>query len=340
MEIPAVAIVILNYNGKKFLEQFLPAVLASTYKNCRVVVADNASTDDSLNFLNNHYPDIQQIKLEENFGYAGGYNRALQHLDEPYFILLNSDIEVTPGWIEPIIEMMEADKTIAACQPKLRSYTQRSYFEYAGACGGWMDTLGYPFARGRIMETCEEDHGQYDDTQEVFWASGAALFFRREIFLQMKGFNEQFFAHMEEIELCWRLHLYGYRVMCCPASVVYHVGGGTLPKGNSRKVYLNFRNNLWMLSLHLPPREKIWKMPLRFLLDMAFALKCLLSGHFDDMKAVFQAWWTIIFRPLSWGDKAPRTTLKKLPGIYSGVLLWAYYIQGKKYFTKIWKKNL
>lgn len=340
MQNPAVAIVILNYNGKKFLEQFLPSVLASTYAYYQVYVADNGSTDGSLAYLQTNYPAVKQIVLDKNYGYAGGYNHALKELKEPYFILLNSDIEVTPGWIDPIIQLMENDTSIAACQPKLLSYKEKQFFEYAGACGGWMDILGYPFARGRIVETCERDHDQYNDIQDIFWASGAALFFRGEVFFQMNGFNEHFFAHMEEIELCWRLHLHGYRVMCCPASVVYHVGGGTLPKGNSRKVFLNFRNNLWMLSMHLPFGEKCWKMPLRFSLDMAYALKSLLTGHFEDLKAVCHAWWVAIFHPLPQKINVKKRPMKTFPGIYRGVLLWAYYVQGKKYFSEIWKKKL
>ncbi len=342
LEKPAVAIVILNYNGRNYLEKFLPSVIASTYAAHKIYVADNASTDDSIEFLRSHFPQIQIIHLEKNYGYAGGYNKALQSLDEPYFILLNSDIEVTPNWIEPIIELMELDKKIAACQPKILSYKNKDLFEYAGAAGGWIDMLGYPFARGRVFDTCEKDSGQYNDSAEVFWATGASLFIRRDIFKELNGFNEHFFAHMEEIELCWRIHEAGLKIMCCPKSVVYHVGGGTLPQGNSRKVFLNFRNNLWMLSLHLPFEEKIWKFPLRFFLDMLYALKSLFSGRFGDAGAVCRAWVKAFFSPLanSTKEKQQRKKISTLPGVYNGLLLWAYYAGGKKYFSKIVKKKL
>lgn len=342
LENPEVAIVILNFNGRSFLEKFLPSVIISTYSAKNIYVADNASTDDSVEFLQNHFPHIQLIQLEKNYGYAGGYNNALQSLNEPYFVLLNSDIEVDPGWIEPIIEQMEADKNIAACQPKILSYKDRSMFEYAGASGGWIDNLGYPFARGRIFDTCEKDEGQYNDASEVFWASGATLFIRSEIFKQLGGLNMQFFAHMEEIELCWRIHLAGYTVTCCPQSKVYHVGGGTLPQGNSRKVYLNFRNNIWMLFIHLPFAEKIWKLPLRFALDILFALKSLCTGRFGDARAVLIAWVKVVFTPLPiQGKTMPlRKKMNTLPGVYDGSIVWEYYVRGKKNFSKIVKKKL
>lgn len=342
LEKPEVAIVILNYNGRSFLEKFLPSVIASTYSANKIYVADNASTDDSVEFLQNHYPQIQLIRLEKNYGYAGGYNLALQNLEEPYFILLNSDIEVEPGWIEPVIELMETDKKIASCQPKILSYKDKSMFEYAGAAGGWIDVLGYPFARGRVFETCEKDLGQYNDVAEVFWASGAAMFIRSEIFKQLGGLNAHFFAHMEEIELCWRIHLTRLKVAYCPQSIVYHVGGGTLPKGNSRKVFLNFRNNLWMLFIHLPLEEKVWKLPIRFLLDMLFAMKSLLSGHFGDSWSVFMAWIKVVFTPLPiQGKTMPlRKKMISIPGVYNGSLLWEYYAHGKKFFSKIVKKKL
>lgn len=342
MENPAVAIVILNYNGRNFLEKFLPTVMSTTYTAKKIYVADNASTDNSVTFLRSHFPQVQLIQLEKNYGYAGGYNRALELLEEPYFILLNSDIEVTPGWIEPIIELMESDKNIAACQPKILSFKNKDMFEYAGASGGWIDMLGYPFARGRVFDSCEKDIGQYNDSVEVFWASGAALFIRRDIFKQLDGFNEHFFAHMEEIELCWRMHEAGLKIMCCPGSVVYHVGGGTLPQGNSRKVFLNFRNNLWMLSLHLPFEEKLWKFPLRFSLDCVYALKSILTGHFGDAGAVFRAWVKVLFSPLpvSKKEKPERKKISKFPGVYKGLLIWAYYMGRKKYFSEIIKKKL
>ncbi|MBS1730866.1 MAG: glycosyltransferase family 2 protein [Bacteroidetes bacterium] len=342
MEKYRVAIVILNFNGRQYLEKFLPCVIGNNYSEAKIYVADNASTDDSVTFLKSNFPEISRIQLTLNTGYAGGYNNALKDLKEDFFVLLNSDIEVTPNWIEPVIKMMENNLEIAACQPKILSFKNPDTFEYAGAAGGWIDMLGYPFARGRIFDTCEKDEGQYDDPSEVFWASGAALFIRREVFEKLGGFHEAFFAHMEEIELCWRIHETGLKISYCPESVVYHVGGGTLPQGNSRKVFLNFRNNLWMLSMHLPFSEKIWIFPTRFMLDLLYVLKSLLSGRSGDAGAVMRAWMIIIFSPLPGKKmiKNKRRNIRKYPGVYQGLLAWAYYVEGKKYFSKIIKKNL
>ena len=259
MNLPSVAIVILNWNGRKFLEQFMPAVLASTYPNKRVIVADNASTDDSILFLNEHFPSVEIIRNETNEGFAKGYNTALKKVTADYYVLLNSDVEVPENWIEPVISLMETDPLIAACQPKILTFDNRSFFEYAGACGGWIDKFGYPFSRGRVFDTRETDSGQYDFVQQCFWASGAAFFIRAKLYHEMGGLDEYFFAHQEEIDLCWRLQLSGYKIFVQPASVVYHVGGGTLPRGNSRKTFLNFRNNLIMIYKNQPWLSLIWK---------------------------------------------------------------------------------
>lgn len=229
-KLPSVAIVILNWNGKDYLNKFLPFLLASTYSNARVIVADNASTDGSVDFIQQHFPGVEIINHPFNKGFAKGYNKALQKIESDYYVLLNSDVEVTPGWIEPVIALMETDKKIAACQPKVLAYDNRHLFEYAGASGGWIDSLGYPFSRGRVFDELEEDKGQYDDAVPCFWASGAALFVRAEAYHEMGGLDEYFFAHQEEIDFCWRLQLAGYKVFVQPASVVYHIGGGTLPK--------------------------------------------------------------------------------------------------------------
>ncbi|MBS1562909.1 MAG: glycosyltransferase family 2 protein, partial [Bacteroidetes bacterium] len=220
---PKVAIVILNWNGTHHLRRFLPSVSHSTYSNFEIVVADNASTDDSVSFLQAHYPQVRIVRLPENFGFAGGYNRALKQVEADYYILLNSDVEVQAGWIEPVIALMESDPAIGAAQPKLLMERHRELFEYAGAAGGWLDSLGYPFARGRIFDICEKDEGQYDDIAPIFWASGAAMFVRSKVYHDCGGLDEYFFAHQEEIDLCWRIQLAGYRIMVCPASVVYHV---------------------------------------------------------------------------------------------------------------------
>src|ERR1700749_3754016 len=256
---PLVSIVILNWNGRKFLEQFLPSVLASTYNNKKIIVADNASTDDSISFLQQSFPSIRIISNPGNEGFAKGYNTALQQIESDYFVLLNSDVEVTPGWIEPIIALMESDRSIAACQPKILAYNNKHQFEYAGASGGWMDNFGYPFSRGRIFDVVEDDNGQYNDAQPCFWASGAALFVKAAVYKELNGLDEYIFAHQEEIDLCWRMQLAGYKVYVQPASIVYHVGGGTLPHGNSRKVFLNFRNNLVMLAKNFTLGTALWK---------------------------------------------------------------------------------
>ncbi|HXB46048.1 MAG TPA: glycosyltransferase family 2 protein, partial [Puia sp.] len=276
---PKVAIVILNWNGRNFLQQFLPSVLESTYANKEVIVADNSSTDDSVQFLRQQFPQVRIISLKENYGFAKGYNEALKLVEGDYYVMLNSDVEVTPGWIEPVIELLESEKTIGAAQPKILSYNQRDKFEYAGAAGGWMDYLGYPFARGRVFDTCENDEGQYDSAAPIFWASGAAMFVRAAVFYQLNGLDNYFFAHMEEIDFCWRLQLAGYSVYACPKSKVFHVGAGTLHKDSSQKIFLNFRNNLIMLAKNMTWVELVWKIPFRFLLNAITGLKFLMSGQ-------------------------------------------------------------
>ncbi|WP_153799919.1 glycosyltransferase family 2 protein [Foetidibacter luteolus] len=334
---PSVAIVILNYNGINYLRQFLPSVLNCGYGNKRVIVADNASTDGSLELLQNEFTTVERILLPRNYGFAGGYNMALQQVQADYFILLNSDVEVTPGWIEPVIALMETDPLIAACQPKLLSYHQKELFEYSGGAGGWIDYLGYPFSRGRIFEVCEADKGQYNNPEAVFWASGAAMFVRPAVFNACNGFDGWFFAHMEEIDLCWRMQLLGYKIMSCPASTVYHVGGGTLPKGNERKVYLNFRNNLVMLSKNLTVQERLWKLPFRFLLDVLFALKNLFTGYPKSFTAVLKAYVSLVLWWLRRKKKYPyrRMGMKALTGVHQHSVVWAYFAGKKTLFSEI-----
>jgi GT2 family glycosyltransferase len=264
-------------------------VKATSYSTKRIIIADNASTDDSISWLRAQHPNVELIQLPRNFGFAAGYNEALKQVDAPYYVLLNSDVEVTSGWLEPILDLMEKEKGIAACQPKILSAHNKKQFEYAGAAGGWIDFLGYPFAKGRIFDVCEEDQAQYNSTAEVFWASGAALVIRSKCFHEMHGFDPYFFAHMEEIDLCWRLQLAGYKVYACPDSVVYHVGGGTLPKSNPRKTYLNFRNNMVMMAKNLPLSEAVWKVPARLVLDWMAAFKFLLAGDAPGFFAVLKA---------------------------------------------------
>lgn len=330
---------ILNYNGRNYLEKFLPSVIASTYPNKKIIVADNASADDSLRYLANGFPLVETIVLKKNYGFAGGYNEALKLVQSDYYILLNSDVEVEPDWIESMITLMESDKNIAACQPKVLSYYDKRSFEHAGACGGWIDTLGYPFARGRLFDICEEDKGQYDANEKIFWATGAALCIKAERFHEMNGFDSYLFAHMEEIDLCWRLQRKGYSVYCCPASVVYHVGGGTLPKTNSRKTYLNFRNNFIILLKNFTVSEALWKIPLRILLDCVFAFKSLLQKDAASFKAVFRAHAAVLKWMLAKHhyQKIPSKKLTDIPGVYPGAIIWAYFIKAKKQFSEIVK---
>lgn len=334
------AIVILNWNGCSMLQTYLPSVLEYSRGDAVIYVADNASTDNSLAMLEEHFPEVHVIRLERNYGFAEGYNKALAEVDAEYYILLNSDVEVTHHWLDPLVEFMDSHPETAACQPKLLSVKDKDFFEYAGACGGYMDRYGYPFCRGRIFSTVEEDNGQYDYNAEILWATGACLMIRSEDYRKAGGFDARFFAHNEEIDLCWRLRLMGRRIYCIPDSIVYHVGGGTLPKGNSMKTYLNFRNNLTMLYKNLLDKELRHVMIARWFLDYIAAWQMLLSGSgIGNFKAVFRARhdfrkWRSRFRP-------DREAMKKLRVVedveehtrYS--LLWKYYIKGIKNFSDL-----
>jgi len=288
------AVVILNYNGEDFLKKFLPSFLE--YSEFPVVVIDNASTDGSVDFLNKNFQNVQLVILEKNYGFAGGYNQGLKNLNFEYFLIVNSDIEVTPYWIDPLLDFLEKNPSFAACQPKIKSFNKKNEFEYAGAAGGFIDNLGYPYCRGRIFDHLEEDKGQYDDNIEVFWTSGACFLIRSKLFQDSSGFDEDFFAHMEEIDLCWRLKNEGWKFACIPESTVYHVGGGTLSATSPKKTYLNFRNGLSLLHKNLPPHQ-LKKIIFRIILDWVAALKFLISGqprhsisvikaHFDYFKMI------------------------------------------------------
>ena len=342
---PRAAIVILNYNGRAYLERFLPSVLASTYPNCEVIIADNGSTDDSLAFLAENYPELRHIDLRLNHGFAEGYNQALRQVEAPYYILLNSDIEVTPDWIEPIIELMERDPTVGACQPKILSYHQRERFEYAGASGGWLDAFGYPFCRGRIFDVMERDTGQYDDLQEVFWASGAAFFVRGKLFHALGGFDPDYFAHSEEIDLCWRIKRAGYKVMARPRSVVYHVGGGTLSYDTPRKVHLNFRNSLYTLLKNETSARLLWLLPLRLLLDNLAALLFLTQGKLKHIQSIARAHWVFVahFQAMrhkrrqakEWIEKASIGPGREQAGRYRGSIVWQYFALRRRHFKNL-----
>jgi GT2 family glycosyltransferase len=290
MNKPKVAVVILNWNGLKFLQQFLPSVLQSAWPNLQVVVGDNGSTDGSVEYLKSRYAtEVTVIQNDENYGYTGGYNRIVNQVKADYYILLNSDIEVTPNWIAPIIELMESDATIAAAAPKIKAYDRKNYFEHAGAAGGFIDKLGYPFCRGRLFYEVEEDKGQYEQSGEIFWASGAALFIRSSCWFEAGGFDERFFAHMEEIDLCWRLKNLGYKIMYCAQSTVYHVGGGTLNTENPFKTYLNFRNNLWLIKKNMPAMQAGLVISTRMWLDLIALMRFLGEGKRKDAWAVSKA---------------------------------------------------
>lgn len=283
------AIVILNYNTCHLLNTYLPSVVKYS-EGHRIVFVDNASKDDSVNFVRENYPQIEVIQLQENFGFTGGYNRALKQIDAKYYCLLNTDVEVTQGWIEPIINLMQSDEKIAVCQPKLLSYTEKNKFEYAGAAGGFIDYLGYPFCVGRIFDKIEEDKGQYDQIREIFWASGAAFFIRSELYHAFGGLDENYFAHFEEIDLCWRLKNAGYKIYCNPNSTVYHLGGGTLNKTSPFKTYLNFRNSLLTLYKNLPQNKVDSILRKRKILDFVAALTFLLkrNGEFSSVMKAYK----------------------------------------------------
>jgi riboflavin kinase/FMN adenylyltransferase len=343
-------VVILNYNGRKWLERFLPSVLKTTYPNATIYVADNGSSDDSLAMLSEKFPDVKTIVMPLNHGFAEGYNVALQQIqEEEYFVLLNSDVEVSPNWLEPVIALMEADKSVGACQPKILSEQTQDYFEHAGASGGFMDYLGYPFCRGRVLNVIEKDNGQYDDQVEIFWASGAALFVRAQLFKDIGGFDTRFFAHMEEIDLCWRIKRAGYKIMAVPASVVYHVGGGTLEYDNPRKVFLNFRNSLDMLTKNEAALKLIWLLPLRLLLDGLAGILFFSEGKWKNIAAIAQAHWAYFasLRSVWQRRKSDRKLIEKVrinekeshAGRWNGSVVIGYYLQGRKKFMDLIKSK-
>lgn len=326
------AIVILNYNGKKLLQRFLPTLIAYCPDYAEIIIADNASTDGSTEMLQQEFPDVKVIQNDENYGFAKGYNEALKQVKTEYYCLLNSDIEVTRNWTDPIIEQMDHDLQIAVVQPKLRSFAQRDHFEYAGASGGFIDKYGYPFCRGRLFEVVEKDNGQYDTIIEIFWATGAAFFVRSEIFHQVGGLDEDFFAHMEEIDLCWRIKNTGYKIMVNPASTVYHVGGGTLPKKNPRKTYLNFRNNHYLLIKNLPLRRLYFTSFIRFFLDVFAAFLFLFQGNAKDFIAVFHAMGSSMKNYGKMKAKRGENLEMGYQSTYKKAIAFLHYLHRKRFF--------
>ncbi len=333
---PKVAVVILNWNGRKYLEQFLPSVLASSYPNLEIIIGDNASTDESVLFLKANYPQLRIIQNDQNYGFAGGYNRILAQVDADYFILLNSDVEVTENWIYPVVQLMQSESQIAAAQPKILSYNDKKSFEYAGAAGGLIDFLGYPFCRGRIFDTLEKDLGQYDVAKEVFWASGAALFIKKTAWIEIGGFDEDFFAHMEEIDLCWRLKNRGYQIWYCPDAKVYHVGGGTLNAESPFKTFLNFRNNLWMIQKNSLPASALFKVIIRFFMDFLSLLKFLFEGKTKNAAAISKAHIDFIRNWKKNAAKRPANFKKyNSAGVYPKSIVWKYFVRNKRKFTDL-----
>lgn len=339
-----VAIVILNWNGAKLLEEFLPSVIEHSPSDIsEIIVADNGSTDNSLAVLREKFPSVRTIPLDRNYGFAEGYNKAIHEIDNEYVVLLNSDVEVTPGWLDAPLSALEADPAIAAAQPKILSWHNRDHFEYAGAAGGYMDIYGYPYCRGRVLHVVEKDHGQYDTTADILWATGACLFVRTDIYKEVGGLDAGFFAHQEEVDMCWRLRSRGYRLVCTPQSVVYHVGGATLKAESPRKTFLNFRNNLLMIYKNLPERDLKRVMRARFFLDYIAAAKFLLCGHARNAKAVYDARKTFHrMRPeyaARRKENLALTTLADIPELMRRSLILSFYLKGKKTFTQLKAKG-
>ncbi len=329
------AIVILNWNGRNFLHDFLPFVLKYKPLSAKIYVADNNSSDTSCELISVNFPEVELIKLEKNYGFAKGYNEALKKINAKYYILLNSDIEVTENWIDPIITYLDDNLDVAACQPKIKSWHNKEYFEYAGAGGGFIDFLGYPFCRGRIFQELEKDIGQFNDIKEVFWASGACMFVRANIYHKLGGFDEDFFAHMEEIDFCWRTKNEGYKIVYNPQSTVYHIGGGTLPKNNSHKTYLNFRNNFCLLYKNLPKDQLISIFFYRMILDGIAAVKFLLDGSYKDLAAVFKAHLYFYRNLPKLAKKRKSLTQNHVSEIYKKNIAFEHFIRGKKKFNEL-----
>lgn len=329
------AVIILNWNGSNFLKRFLPLVISRSGDSCQIVVADNSSTDDSVLLLQREFPTVRLILNPSNGGFATGYNQALSQIEATYYVLLNSDIEVAEGWLKPLEELMDSNPKIAACQPRIRSYHQPEKFEYAGAAGGFIDIFGYPFCQGRIFQSIETDNNQYNEPKEIFWATGACMMVRSDVYHEIGGLDDDFFAHMEEIDFCWRAKQAGYSIMFQPDSMVFHVGGGTLPKKSWKKTYLNMRNNSIMLCKNLPKRYLLPVMTIRMLLDFVAALKFLADGGWHDLWAVFRA-------HVNFYKSLPKTLKKRksIPGVvvsqmYKGNIVFEHYILRRHFFGQL-----
>jgi len=336
------SIVILNWNGENYLKQFLPYLIENTkLPGVEIVVADNASTDNSMAVLRENFPHVKTILLDKNYGFAGGYNKALAQIEADYYVLLNSDVEVTSHWLEPLIGYMNDHEEVAACQPKILSYSQRTHFDHAGAAGGFIDRFGFPFCRGRIFGEVEEDKGQYDTIVDVFWATGACMMVRSKLFWKVGGLDDEFFAHMEEIDMCWRMKSRGYRVVTIPESIVYHIGGGTLDMENPHKTYLNFRNNLLLLYKNLPSQSLKSTMHWRYVFDYFAALQLFLTGKPRNAWSVFKARSDYKRMRPDFAEKRKEnilySTCTNQPEILEKSVVFEYYLKGKKTFKALYR---
>ncbi|GDX53387.1 glycosyl transferase [Bacteroidota bacterium] len=342
MNSPDVAVIILCWNGRTFLETFLPSVVEHTPASlARIIIADNGSTDDSEEIVKK-YSGVEWLPLNHNYGFSEGYNQAIAKTGSKWIVLLNQDVEVSCGWLNALLSFAEQHPNLAACQPKILALNRRTHFEYAGAAGGFLDKYGYPFCRGRIFDSIEEDNGQYNNAIEIAWASGACLFVKKDAYLNAGGLDSEFFAHMEEIDLCWRIKNSGMEVWYVPTSTVYHLGGGSLPQGNPKKVYLNFRNSLMMLYKNLPSNKRGRIIFLRILIDHIAAYHALFGGNTKEFKAIAKAHFHFLFKSGSWKKKQNqknKTDYLKLSGFYNGSIVWKYFIQKKKIFGELyWNK--
>ena len=338
---PSVAILILNRNTRYFLKQHLPFILSTSYANKEVFVIDNNSGDGSVAMLKQFFPEVRIIQMRSNLGYATGYNLCLSQVTADYFILVNSDIEVTKNFIEPVIQLMEANDEIGICQPKLLSYGEKHMFEYAGACGGWIDRLGFPFARGRVLLTIEKDEGQYNTSEQIFWATGACMFLKSSVYKKIGGFYDYYYMHQEDIDLCWRAQNVGYKIYACPDSEVFHIGGGSLSWENNLKTFLTFRNNYILLTRNLPVLKLAPVICLRLFLDLFGGLFFLIKAKPGISKAMFKAIFAYFYWLFFYGDKKnlqPKG-FNKCTGVYKGTILIPYYISRKRTFAAIVKKQ-
>lgn len=337
--IPKLAIVVLSYNGKDLLDKFLPPIIATKTDYSEIYVVDNASTDGTYEFIQQKFPEVNLIRLPINRGFTNGYVESLPQIKAEYYVLISSDVEVAPGWIDPVVQLMDSDSNIGIVQPKIKAYNQKTHYEYSGAAGAFIDKYGYPFCRGRIFFTIEEDKGQYDDTREVFWCSGACMFIRAELYHSIGGFDNDYFAHMEDIDLSWRVKNAGYKVMVCPKAVVYHVGGHIISYGSPPKIFRNYKNGLIMMVKNLPSGQIWWKIPFRLLLDHVAAYRALFKGNTGEYKAIFRAHMAFLgslsmsFRKRKEAKKAVHN--RNTVGVYPHSIVLKYFINKKHTFDKL-----